>query len=160
MCFQFIARDRDDRQFVVGIGKAAAVARHMLHHRQHPAGLQPLGRGTPHIGDGFRIAAIGAVADDAAAAFDRHVENRQAIDIDAEFEKIEGVQPRHQPCRAQPLLAIAPVDIPERLAGGIVLQDRRADALHAATFLINQHRRVPADAFAHFGDEIGDLLRV
>jgi hypothetical protein len=40
-----------------------------------------------------------------------------------------------------------------------VLEDRRTDSLHATALLVDQNRCVPADAFAHFSDEIADLLR-
>ncbi|MNI62714.1 hypothetical protein D3C73_1180450 [compost metagenome] len=43
MTFEFGARSGDDRQFMMRIGHASAVARHMLHDRQHATRLQPFG---------------------------------------------------------------------------------------------------------------------
>jgi hypothetical protein len=70
------------------------------------------------------------------------------------------MQARHQPGGALAPLLVLAVEIAELLAGGVMLQDRRTDALHTPAFLVDQDRRMPADAVAHFGDEIGDLLRL
>ena len=43
MCAQLLQRRIDDRQFEMRVGKGAAVAGHMLHHRQHAARHQALG---------------------------------------------------------------------------------------------------------------------
>src|SRR6478735_2865731 len=70
------------------------------------------------------------------------------------------MQPRHQPGGALALFLVLAIEIAELLPGRIMLQDRRTDALHAATFLIDQDRRVPADAIAHLGNQIADLRRL
>ena len=47
----------------------------------------------------------------------------------------------------------------ERTAGRIVRRQRRAQALHPAALLVDEHQRVRAsDAVAHLGDQIADLL--
>ncbi len=91
MRLQLCPAGMHDRQLMMGIGHAAPMARHMLHHRQHATGLQPLGRRPPHVGDDGGVEGIGAVADDIAATLHRHVQHRQAIDIDAEAAEIEGM---------------------------------------------------------------------
>jgi hypothetical protein len=67
------------------------------------------------------------------------VEHRQAIDIDAEAQEIEGMQARHQPGGAQTLLRIRAVDRAERGGIRILLHMRRLDALDAAALLVDQH---------------------
>ncbi len=155
---QHVDADLHDRQIVVRIDHGAAVAGHVLHDRQHAAGLQPVRSRLPQGSDGLRIPAIGAIADHVMDAFHRHVQHGQAIDGNAEAGEIERVQARHQPGGAQTLLAVLLV---ERADGGgirIGRHERRADALHAASLLIDQHGGIrPADAVAHGGDEIGDL---
>ena len=64
----------------------------------------------PHQSHHVRVVRIGAVADDVACPFDRYVEHRQAVDIDAEAIEIEGVQARHQPGGAQPLLRVPVIE--------------------------------------------------
>ncbi len=69
------------------------------------------------------------------------------------------MEAREQPDGALAGLVILLPERAERGAGGIVGRERRADALHAAAFLVDEDRRVgAADAVAHLGDEIADLL--
>ncbi len=84
------------------------------------------------------------------APFDRHVEHRQAVGGDAVTREVEGVEPRQQPDGAFAGIVILLPERAECCAGGIVGGERRADALHAAAFLIDEDRRVgTADAIAH-----------
>ena len=153
---QLLERRVDLRQLVMRIGEGAAVAGNVLHHRQHAAGHQPFRRGAAHRGDRLGILAVGARADHVAGALDRHVEHRQAIDVDAEAQEVEGVQPRHQPGGAQAGLAVGAVERAERGARRVVRRDRRTQALHPAAFLVDEDRRVGTpDAVAQAGDEIG-----
>ena len=83
---------------MMAVGGGAAVAGHVLDHRQDAAGEQarrPTAR--PRRRDQRRVAAEGAVADRLARAGDDDVEDRQAIDRDAEIGKVGGDQPRLQP---------------------------------------------------------------
>ena len=74
--------DHGEREMAVGAG--AAVAGEMLHHGKH-AGLQhAVGGGAAEPGDGGRIARVGAVADHVVRALDRHVEDGEAVDVDAD----------------------------------------------------------------------------
>ncbi len=74
----------DDRQLMVAVGRGAAMTRQVLKHREYAAGLQALG---DRLGDGrdfAGLATIGTVANHRIAAGNRHVGNRQAVDVDAE----------------------------------------------------------------------------
>jgi hypothetical protein len=72
--FQLCAGRLHDRQGFVAVGAGAAVAGHVLDHRQHAAGEQPFRRGPPERGHAGRAPAVGAVADDVVGAGHRHVE--------------------------------------------------------------------------------------
>ena len=84
MRFQGRAVGIDHRQLVVAVGGGAAMARQVLEHRQDAAGQQALGDGAGDGRDLARLGAVGAVADHRVAARDRHVGQRQAVDVDAE----------------------------------------------------------------------------
>ena len=159
VALQLAERGVDGRQLEMRVGEGAAVAGDMLHDRQHAARHQAFGGGAAHRGDDIRLLAVGALADDVAGAFDRHVEHGQAVGGDAVALEIEGVQAREQPDGALAGLVILLPERAERGAGRIIGRERRADALHAAAFLVDEDRRVgAADAIAHLGDEIADLL--
>ncbi len=85
------------RQLQVAVGGGAAVAGDVLEHRQHAAVGEARGDGSGDRGDLFRRLAIGAVADHGVGAADRHVGKRQAVDVDAERQKVGGDQPGAEP---------------------------------------------------------------
>ena len=126
-----------------------------------PPAIRPFGGGAAQRGDDVGLLAIGARADDVAGALDRHVEHRQAVGGDAVAQQVEGMQPRQQPGGAHRRHRDRrAIERAERGAGRIVRRQRRPQALHAAAFLVDEDRRVrAADAVAHLGDEIADLLR-
>ena len=103
-------------------------------------------------------APVGAVADDVVGAFDRHVENRRAVGVDAELGEIGGQETRCLERRHHRRRMIARV---ERAVGGGGRQratQRRPQPLHASAFLVDQHEQiVGADRGAHVGDERADL---
>ncbi len=79
----------------MAVGGGPAVAGNVLEHRQDaalsssPAAIAPRDRR-----DLARFGAIGPVADDRVGAGNRHVRERQAIDVDAEMREIGRDQPR------------------------------------------------------------------
>ena len=95
--------------------------------------------------DLVRRRAIGAVADHPVGAGDRHVGERQAIDIDAERGEVGRDQPGAEPRRGKARVRIAVVERAIGRARRIGRPMRRAQALHPAALLIDQHRRVAAD---------------
>ena len=150
----------DRGQLEMRIGKGAAVAGDVLHHRQHAAGQQPLGGRPPERGHDIGLLAIGARADHVAGALDRHIEHRQAVGRDAVSRQVKGMQASKQPSRAFACVVIVAPKRAERGAGRIVGRKRRPQALHAPALLIDEDRRIlPSDAIAHLGDQIADLLR-
>jgi hypothetical protein len=97
--FEACAVGVDDRKFAMAVGGGAAVAGDMLEHRQHAARHEPIGDAARQRRDLVRYLAIGAVADDAVGAVDRHIGQRQAIHVDAHGLKIARDQPRAEPGR-------------------------------------------------------------
>ena len=57
-----------------------------------PPAISPCGDRAGDGGDFARRAAVGAVADDRIAAGDRHVRDRQAVDVDAQSRKIVAIK--------------------------------------------------------------------
>ena len=69
------------------------------------------------------------------------------------------MQPRQQPGSAHARVMVVALQCAERRAGRIVRRQRRAQALHPAALLVDEDRRVgAADAVAHCGDQVADLL--
>lgn len=148
----------DDGQGLVQIGEGTAVAGNVLHHRQDTASEQPVGRGAAKIGDGRRIAAIGAVADDVVGTLDRHVEHRQGIGGDAEALQVEGVKARHEESGAAARIAVAAIDGADLGGGRIGRCQRCLDTLHPPALLVDEDRGIrPSDAGAHGGGERPDF---
>ena len=122
------------------VGKGASMAWNVLHDRQHAARHQPFRRRAAKLDDRARLLAIGARADDVAGALDRHVQHRQAIGRDAVAQQVEGMQPCHQPGGAGAGIMVLAPQCAERATGWIVRRQRRPQALHAAAFLVDEHR--------------------
>ena len=85
----------------VAVGGGAAVAGDVLEHRQHAAGRAGLRRPRARSPRPCRRVAVGAVADHRVGAGDRHVGERQAIDVDADRREIGGDQARAETGRLQ-----------------------------------------------------------
>ena len=91
---------------------------------------------------------------------DDDVENRQAVDGDAEIGEIGGDQPRLQPSGAGALLRVGLGDARRARPPADRPAIRRLQALDAAALLVDQHRRIgTADAVAEIGDQVADLRR-
>ncbi len=110
----------------------------MFHHRQDVAGKQPIRRGTAERGDDLSVIAIGPIADDRVAARHRDIEDRQAIDIDAERSEIIGHDPRRE-AHEPDLLVERQAAFPELPRGWIGPPPRRSKPLHAAALLIDEN---------------------
>jgi hypothetical protein len=88
-----------------------------------------------------------------------HVEDRKAVDVDAELEEIVGDQARQKPGGAPSGFEVRLGELAEHAAGRIGRPDRRRQPLHAAAFLVDQDRRLgPADDLAEIADKLLDLL--
>lgn len=73
------------RQLQVAVGAGAAMARNVLDHRRDASGNEAGARFAAELADQRRIAGKRSVADDAVGARDRYVEDRRAVDVDAEI---------------------------------------------------------------------------
>src|SRR5579862_3936401 len=72
------------------------MTRNVFHDREDAAVHQTLDLGPGEIDDGDRIAREGAIADHAVGTFHRQIEDRYAVDIDADLGQVVGDQPRIQ----------------------------------------------------------------
>ena len=127
----------------MAVGRGPSMAGNVLQDRQHAALLQPFGDGAGDRRDLARLGAIGPVADHGIGAGDRHVRQRQAVDIDAEIDQV-GRDQRGRSSRAavRPSCGIDVVERAEHRAGRIDRPVRRPQPLHPAAFLVDQDRRV------------------
>ena len=134
----------------MGVGGRPAVTRNVLEDRQNAALLQALGHGARDGGDFVRIGSIGAIADHGIGAGDRNIRQRQAIDGDAEIGEIGRDQAARSTARPSAQLPVRSYKVAEHRAGRIDRPMRRAQPLHAAALLIDQHgsigwhRQLPA----------------
>ena len=87
----------DDRAGVVAIDAGAAVTGNVLQHRQDPAVEEAFANRPGKAGGALRIGAIGTIADHLIGAVHRDIENRKAVDGDADPREIIGDQPRAEP---------------------------------------------------------------
>ena len=111
-------------------------------------------------GDLVGRVAIGAVADHRIGARDRHVGERQAIDVDADAVEIAGDQPRAQAGGRKPACAIAFVERAVGRAGRIGRPVRRAEPLHPAALLVDQDRRIGRHRRAEIVHQAANLLGI
>ena len=139
---EFLASRFNHRQSLVAVHRRPAVAGQMLQHRQHAAIHQPRGDRAGKRGHLVGRIAIGTVTDDCVGAGHRHIGERQTVDIDADVEEIAGDQPAAQSRGRKPDCVIPFVQAAVHRAGRIGRPMRRAEPLHAATLLIDQHRRM------------------
>ena len=150
---------RDHGQFLVAVGGRAAVAGDVLEDRQHAPFGQALRERAGNGGDLGGLRAKGAVADHRIGARHRHIRDRHAIDIDAHERKIGRDQPRAKPRRRKARCAIAVVKFAIGGPRRIIRPMRRAEALHAAALLVDEHRGVAADRGAEIVDQPTQRVR-
>ena len=112
----------------------------MLHDGQDTAGEQPFRDRAADYRDGVRVTPVGPVADDLMRSVDGNVEHRRAIDIDADGQKIMRHQAGAETRNLAPDERIVGVDAPVDSAGRIPGPMRRAHALDAPAFLIDENR--------------------
>ena len=92
-------------------------------------------------------------------AADRHIENRRTIGVYSEFPEILGEQSEHQFGSLRSAVRIGFVKPPKCPRGRQCSAEWRAQPLHPAAFLIDQHQHlVGADGFIGLGDEPADLI--
>ncbi len=150
----------DARQREMAVGLGAAVARHMLDHRQHAAGERPIHHRAPERGDHVRVGREGAVADDLVRSLLRHVEHRGAVHIDAEQGELLRDQPRAGEGRVLAKLGVGLIHDAIAARRRHVAPMRRTEPLHAAALLIDQDEHVLArDRVLERGDERAKLVR-
>ena len=117
----------------------------VLEHRQHAARHQALGHGGGDGGDLLRRFAIGAVADDGIGAGDRHIGERQAVDVDPKRLEIGRDQPGAEPGGGKAGRRVAVVEPAIGRAGRIGRPVRRSEPLHPAALLVDQDGRLSAE---------------
>jgi len=133
---QFGAAGVDHGKLQMAVGAGAAVAGDVFHHRRDAARQQPLGCG---------------------AARRRRIQHRQAVDVDPDLAQIMRHQSRAQPCQSLDLFGRC-ARLLETRGAGIGTPMRRAHALHAAAFLIDQDRRIFAPH--HFAEACGQAAEL
>ena len=65
---------------------------HVLDHRQHAAVREPFHHRPAELGDSLGVGRKGPIADNVMAPFHRHIQNRDAINIDAKRCQVKGMQ--------------------------------------------------------------------
>ena len=111
------------------------------------------------LGDERRIAREGAVADDVVAALDRYVEDRRAVDVDAEIAQLGGQQARIEAHRAARLGDRGARQRAERGGRRRLAPMRWLEARDPAALLVDQDRRAgPADRAAQLADQRAHLV--
>jgi hypothetical protein len=76
------------------IDAGPTVTGYMLDNREDPAFQQPLTHGSAEVCNATGVASVSAVADHRIGSADSEIEDRQAIDRDAEASQVVGHQPR------------------------------------------------------------------
>jgi hypothetical protein len=131
----------------------------VLEDRQDAARIQPLGNRPGDSGDFAGLVAVSTVSHNRVGIANWDIGERQAIDVNAELEKVSGNQARAQPRRGKALVSISIVGRSVGSPRRINRPMRRSEALYAATLLINQDRRAAAERIAHLVDQTAQLLR-
>jgi hypothetical protein len=137
--FQLAFGDIDLGQGQVAVGLGAAMARHMLDHRQHAAGQTALHDGASERDHDLRIGGEGAVADNLMRALLRHIEYGQGVDRDAQVAELLRDQSGAREGAALRRLGIGLIQASVTTRRRHGAPKRRAQPLHAAPLLIDQH---------------------
>jgi len=123
---------------------------------EHLAVEQPGAHGAGEARDQFRIVPVGPVAYYRIRQGRRDIHDRQAINGNAEPRQVVGDQPSTEAGRRRRRRVGQRGQTRSRWVAAPV---RRAQARHAAAFLVNQNRRiVTADAAAQRADQIAHLI--
>ncbi len=88
------------------------------------------------------VLAVGAVADDGIGTGDRHIGDRQTVDVDPDRHEIGGDQAGPEMRGPEPGRSVPVVDVAIGSAGRIGRPMRRPETLDSATLLIDQHGRI------------------
>ena len=141
----------------MAVGAGAAVPRHVLDDRQHAAGQKAFDDGATEVGDLLGLVGVGACADHRMGEFVGDVEHGRAIDADPDLPRSWAIS-RATSLAASMRRRAARKLGDETLRGGIGRPMRRAHALHAPAFLIDQHGRLgAADAPPKFACQVREL---
>ena len=146
----------------MAVGFRPPVAGNMLDDRQHAAIGEPHRMGPRQRHDRLDRLGIGPAADDLMGARLRHVENRHAIGGDAGGDQVLRHQAADVAGTAERRQRVTREDFAIGLRRRILPPGiaRRPEALHPATFLIDEHRCVlAADRGAEIRRQRLELLR-
>jgi hypothetical protein len=158
---QLFKRGVHARQRMVAVDGGAAMARHVLDHRQDAAGEKAFAGGAAEFRHQLRVVAEGAVADDGVVlAGQTQVEDRRAVDRDAELGELASEELGIEPHRLDSLGAATARQLAETAGGRHGAPGRRLQPGDTAALLVDQHRRVgAADSVAQIVDQGPDLIR-
>ena len=149
----------DHRQHAVAVGGGPAVPGNMLEHRQHAASHQPVRDRARDRRDLVGGIAISTVANHWVGARDRHIGDRQTIDIDADAARSAAISRAPRSRGREPGCGVPIVDAAVGGARRIGRPMRRAQALHAAALLIDQHRCIASHGLAKMTHQAAHLRR-
>ena len=135
-----------------------AVAWYMLDNAADSASLKAIQHGLAERRDDHWFGAEAAVADDVVAALVTHVEQGQAIDIDAQIAQQRGQRQRVEPARLDGRDRRLFVQFSKHFAGREFGPVRRPQARNAAAFLIDQDRQIAPGQIAQRSREGAQLI--
>ena len=125
-----------------------------------PPSRKPVGDRPRDRRDIVRAVAIGAIADHRVGAGDRHIGERQAVDIDAQIRQIGGDQPRTKAGGGEPGARVLGVEPSVSRARRIGRPMRRLQPLHAPAFLVDQDRSIAPDRVTQRRHERAHLIGI
>ena len=136
------------------------VTRHVLDDRQHAAVQHPVDHRLAERRYDPRIAPERTIADDVVRTFDRHVDARHAIDVDAEIVQLRRHHTRVVIRKSARRPRILPAHRAEHRRRRALAPMFAAQPLHAPAFLVDQDRRVGApDRGAQRRGQTANLVR-
>ncbi len=133
----------------------------MLDDPDHTAVLQPAQDRAAERGDAHRLAAQGSVADHVARTGLAHIEQRQAIDADADFGQHRRERHRIEPRRLDRAGGRAFIERIERRAAREIGPFGRFHPRDAPALLVDQDRQIVAPVeIAQFVGELAQLFAI
>ena len=149
----------DARKHAVAVGGGTAMPWNMLEHRQDAAGLQAIRDRARNRRDLVGGISVSTVANHRVCTADRHVGDRKTIDIDTDRLEIGGNQAGAETGGGEPCGGVPIVDAAVGGARRIGRPMRRAQALHAAALLIDEHSGIAPNRVAKRCSQPGHLRR-
>jgi hypothetical protein len=138
------------------IDAGPAVTGDMLDNGKYATAEQPLAYGSTEASDTVPLASVSSVADHRIGSPNGKIEDRQAIDGNAEASEVVSHKSRGEPGRRRCLRIRQGSE-----AGGrwVEAPMRRAEPRDAAALLVDKDRRIiTTDTFAQRGDQLTDLI--